>query len=120
MRQKMLVRGGEGGFVDEAHGYVGGVGETPAIVVFGFDADDLSGEAFELDGDGAVGGGDFGEVALGDVAMDGMDTHAEGGCLAQEEIGEVMKVSPRTVRSEWRLARLWLLRELSRSATSEE
>jgi RNA polymerase sigma factor (TIGR02999 family) len=42
------------------------------------------------------------------------------GGLTEEEIGEILKVSPRTVRSEWRLARLWLLRELSRSATSEE
>src|SRR5215471_173482 len=36
------------------------------------------------------------------------------GGLTEEEIGEVLKVSARTVRSEWRLARLWLLRELDR------
>ncbi len=36
------------------------------------------------------------------------------GGLTEEEIGEVLKVSPRTVRSDWRLARSWLLRELDR------
>jgi RNA polymerase sigma factor (TIGR02999 family) len=36
------------------------------------------------------------------------------GGLTEEEIGEVLKVSARTVRSDWRLARLWLLRELDR------
>jgi RNA polymerase sigma factor (TIGR02999 family) len=36
------------------------------------------------------------------------------GGLTEEEIGEVLKVSPRTVRSDWSLARSWLLRELSR------
>jgi RNA polymerase sigma factor (TIGR02999 family) len=36
------------------------------------------------------------------------------GGLTEEEIGAVLQISPRTVRSDWRLARLWLLRELSR------
>jgi RNA polymerase sigma factor (TIGR02999 family) len=36
------------------------------------------------------------------------------GGLTEGEIGEVLKVSTRTVRSDWRLARLWLLRELSK------
>jgi RNA polymerase sigma factor (TIGR02999 family) len=36
------------------------------------------------------------------------------GGLTEEEIGQVLKVSARTVRSDWRLARMWLLRELSR------
>lgn len=36
------------------------------------------------------------------------------GGLTEEEIGEVLKVSTRTVRSDWRLARSWLLRELDR------
>lgn len=36
------------------------------------------------------------------------------GGLTEEEIGEVLKVSSRTVRSDWRLARSWLLRELDR------
>ncbi len=36
------------------------------------------------------------------------------GGLTEEEIGEVLKVSARTVRSDWRLARSWLLRELDR------
>ena len=36
------------------------------------------------------------------------------GGLNQEEIAEVLKVSLRTVQSDWRLARTWLYRELSR------
>jgi RNA polymerase sigma factor (TIGR02999 family) len=36
------------------------------------------------------------------------------GGLTEEEIAEVLKVSPRTVSSDWSLARSWLLRELSR------
>lgn len=35
------------------------------------------------------------------------------GGLSEEEIAEVLKVSPRTVRSDWSLARAWLYRELS-------
>ncbi len=36
------------------------------------------------------------------------------GGLTEEEIGEVLQLSARTVRSDWRLARSWLLRELDR------
>jgi RNA polymerase sigma factor (TIGR02999 family) len=36
------------------------------------------------------------------------------GGLTEEEIAEVLQVSPRTVSSDWSLARAWLLRELSR------
>ena len=36
------------------------------------------------------------------------------GGLEEEEIAEVLQVSPRTVSSDWSLARSWLLRELSR------
>jgi len=36
------------------------------------------------------------------------------GGLTEEEVGEVIKTSPRTVRSDWRLAKAWLYRELSR------
>ncbi len=36
------------------------------------------------------------------------------GGLTEEEIAEVLQVSPRTVSSDWNLARSWLLRELSR------
>jgi DNA-directed RNA polymerase specialized sigma24 family protein len=36
------------------------------------------------------------------------------GGLTEEEIGKVLKVSTRTMRSGWRLARSWLLRELDR------
>ncbi|HZS04979.1 MAG TPA: sigma-70 family RNA polymerase sigma factor [Blastocatellia bacterium] len=35
------------------------------------------------------------------------------GGLSEEETAEVLKVSPRTVRREWSLARAWLHRELS-------
>ncbi|HEV2666353.1 MAG TPA: sigma-70 family RNA polymerase sigma factor, partial [Blastocatellia bacterium] len=34
------------------------------------------------------------------------------GGLSEEETAEVLKVSPRTVRREWSLARAWLHREL--------
>ena len=37
------------------------------------------------------------------------------GGLTEPEIAEVLKVSLRTVTSDWNLARSWLLRELSRS-----
>jgi RNA polymerase sigma factor (TIGR02999 family) len=36
------------------------------------------------------------------------------GGLTEEEIAGALKVSPRTVRRDWDLARAWLLRELSR------
>lgn len=35
------------------------------------------------------------------------------GGLSEEEIAEALKISPRTVRREWSLARAWLYRELS-------
>ncbi len=35
------------------------------------------------------------------------------GGLTMEEIGEVLKISPETVKRDWRFARTWLLRELS-------
>lgn len=38
------------------------------------------------------------------------------GGLTVEETAEVVKVSPETVRRDWRLAKVWLLRELSRVA----
>jgi len=37
------------------------------------------------------------------------------GGLTETEIAEVLKISPRTVSSEWNLARSWLLRELRRN-----
>ena len=37
------------------------------------------------------------------------------GGLTNEEAAEVLKVSPDTVRRDWRLAQAWLYRELSRS-----
>jgi len=37
------------------------------------------------------------------------------GGLTVEESAEVLKVSPETVRRDWKLAKAWLLRELSRS-----
>jgi RNA polymerase sigma factor (TIGR02999 family) len=42
------------------------------------------------------------------------------GGLTEEEIAEVLKVSPRTVSSDWSLARSWLLRELDKTVTSDE
>lgn len=36
------------------------------------------------------------------------------GGLSEDEVAEVLKVSPRTVRSDWSLARSWLYRELGR------
>ena len=36
------------------------------------------------------------------------------GGLTDDEVGEVIKISPRTVRSDWRLAQAWLYRELNR------
>jgi RNA polymerase sigma factor (sigma-70 family) len=35
------------------------------------------------------------------------------GGLTAEETAEVLKVSPETVRRDWKLAKVWLLRELS-------
>ena len=36
------------------------------------------------------------------------------GGLGEEEIAEVLKISPRTVRRDWEFAKSWLMRELSR------
>jgi len=36
------------------------------------------------------------------------------GGLSEEEIVEVLKISPRTVRRDWDFAKAWLMRELSR------
>jgi RNA polymerase sigma factor (TIGR02999 family) len=38
------------------------------------------------------------------------------GGLTEAEIAEVLQVSPRTVSSDWNLARSWLLRELSKNS----
>jgi RNA polymerase sigma factor (TIGR02999 family) len=38
------------------------------------------------------------------------------GGLTEEEIAEVMEISPRTVRRDWEFARVWLARELSHSS----
>ena len=35
------------------------------------------------------------------------------GGLKTEEIAEVLKISPETVKRDWRFARTWLLRELA-------
>ncbi len=42
------------------------------------------------------------------------------GGLTVEETAAVLKVSPETVARDWRLARTWLLRELSKTATNEQ
>jgi RNA polymerase sigma factor (TIGR02999 family) len=36
------------------------------------------------------------------------------GGLTEEEIAAALKISPRTVRRDWDLARAWLVRELNR------
>lgn len=41
------------------------------------------------------------------------------GGMTEEEIGRVLQVTARTVRNDWRVARLWLARELSRNAEWE-
>jgi RNA polymerase sigma factor (TIGR02999 family) len=38
------------------------------------------------------------------------------GGLTEEEMAEVLSISPRTVRNDWGLARAWLYRELTREA----
>ena len=41
------------------------------------------------------------------------------GGLSVEETAEALKVSPRTVMSDWSLAKAWLLRELSGERSNE-
>jgi RNA polymerase sigma-70 factor (ECF subfamily) len=41
------------------------------------------------------------------------------GGLSVKEVGEVLKVSEETVTRDWRLAKVWLMRELGREAGSE-
>jgi len=41
------------------------------------------------------------------------------GGLTEEEIAETLKVSPETVRRDWRLAKSWLLRRLSEGPADE-
>jgi RNA polymerase sigma factor (TIGR02999 family) len=41
------------------------------------------------------------------------------GGLTEEEVAEALKVSERTVRHDWSLARAWLYRELSRGGVGE-
>jgi RNA polymerase sigma factor (TIGR02999 family) len=42
------------------------------------------------------------------------------GGLSVEEVAEVLKVSKETVMRDWRLAKVWLLRELGREAAGDE
>ena len=42
------------------------------------------------------------------------------GGLSIEEVAEVLKVSKETVMRDWRLAKVWLLRELGRAETVDE
>jgi RNA polymerase sigma factor (TIGR02999 family) len=42
------------------------------------------------------------------------------GGLSEDEIVETLKISPRTVRRDWDLARAWLLRELSHPMQASE
>jgi len=41
------------------------------------------------------------------------------GGLSEDEVAEALKVSSRTVRSDWSLARAWLYRELSRGGSDD-
>jgi RNA polymerase sigma factor (TIGR02999 family) len=41
------------------------------------------------------------------------------GGLSVEEVAEVLKVSKETVMRDWRLAKVWLLRELDKTVTSD-
>ena len=41
------------------------------------------------------------------------------GGLTEEEVASVINISPRTVRSDWRLARAWLYRELCRGVDDD-
>jgi RNA polymerase sigma factor (TIGR02999 family) len=41
------------------------------------------------------------------------------GGMNEDEVAEALKVSPRTVRSDWSLARAWLYRELSRGGDDD-
>ncbi len=41
------------------------------------------------------------------------------GGLSEEEIAEALKVSPRTVRNDWRVARAWLYRELNKGKDND-
>lgn len=41
------------------------------------------------------------------------------GGMTNEEIGEVLKISPETVKRDWRFSRTWLLRELSNDLKPE-
>jgi len=41
------------------------------------------------------------------------------GGLSLEETAEALKVSPETVTRDWRMARAWLLRELSEAHSDE-
>ena len=40
------------------------------------------------------------------------------GGLSEEEIVATLKISPRTIRRDWDLAKAWLLRELSHRITN--
>jgi RNA polymerase sigma factor (sigma-70 family) len=42
------------------------------------------------------------------------------GGLSVKEVAEVLKVSQETVMRDWRLAKVWLLRELDNTVTSDE
>lgn len=41
------------------------------------------------------------------------------GGLNEEEIAEVLNISPRTVRSDWSMAKVWLLRELDKKKSDD-
>ena len=49
-----------------------------------------------------------------DPLKDLLEAHLRSGKSGVEETAEVLKVSPETVMRDWRLAKVWLLREIQK------
>lgn len=74
---------------DGLPGLVVGLGGFGDVVVFGGDGDDLAGEVFALEADGAVFGFYGYGVAVGYVAGDGADSDAQGGSVSEDGFGQL-------------------------------
>ena len=76
-------------------------------------------EALMVDKDGKAGLVELDQALTALAALDERQSKVVElkffGGLTEVEMAEVLQVSPRTVSGDWRLARSWLLRELSRS-----
>lgn len=66
-----------------------GLGGFGDVVVFGGLADDLAGEVFALEADGAVFGLNGYGVAVGYVASDGADADSEGWGVTENGFGQL-------------------------------